>query len=55
MTLAIGNHLATALLFPGTLVCNRLQITTDYNDLVRMLVNSLVWTTLGIIAVAFAA
>lgn len=55
MTHAIGNHLAAALLFPGTLVCNKLDISTDYNDLVRMLVNSLVWTTLGIIAVAMAA
>lgn len=55
MTLTIGNHLAAALLFPGTLFCSKLNITTDYNDLVRMLVNSLVWTTLGIIAVAMAA
>jgi hypothetical protein len=56
MSLAsIGNGLASAVLWPGTRVCEAAGIQSAYLDLVRMLVNSLVWVTLGIIAVAMAA
>lgn len=52
---SIGNGLAAAVLWPGTRVCAAAGIQSAYLDLVRMLVNSLVWVTLGIVAVAMAA
>jgi hypothetical protein len=51
----IGNTMARVLLLPGDLACDALGLGHAENrDLVRMLVNSLVWTMAGIITVAFA-
>ena len=44
---------AWPLLLPGNLVCSALGLGKQ-NDLVRMLVNSLVWTALGVLVVIFA-
>jgi hypothetical protein len=53
---AIGNALARILLLPGDLACDALGLgQADNRDLVRMLVNSLAWTLLGVITVAIAA
>lgn len=50
---SIGEALARPFLFPGTFACNALGLPqSEYSDLVRMLVNSLVWTILGVIVVA---
>ncbi|CAN5402944.1 hypothetical protein BH11PSE4_BH11PSE4_08250 [soil metagenome] len=43
-----GDHLARPFLWPGTMACDALGLH-DHNDLVRMLVNSLVWTVAGVI------
>jgi hypothetical protein len=49
---SIGNALAWVLLLPGDLACDVLGLgQADNRDLVRMLVNSLVWTLAGILAV----
>jgi uncharacterized membrane protein len=39
--------LARPFLWPGTVACDALGLH-DHNDLVRMLVNSLVWTVIGV-------
>ena len=53
---SIGAALARPFLFPGTFACNVLGLPqSEYSDLVRMLVNSLVWTVLGVIIVALVA
>ena len=44
---AFNDTLARSLLWPGTLACNALGLH-DHNDLVRMLVNSLIWTVVGV-------
>ena len=49
---SISELLAWPLLLPGTLACRALRLN-KHNDLVRMLVNSLVWTALGILVVIF--
>ena len=55
----ISDAIAKPFLFPGTVVCNALGIHGDnpgeYSDLVRMLVNSLVWTVVGVIVMAYFA
>ncbi|WP_041358329.1 hypothetical protein [Nitrobacter hamburgensis] len=55
----ISDSIAKPFLLPGTLVCNAVGIhgnnPSDYSDLVRMLVNSLIWTVAGVIVMAFFA
>jgi hypothetical protein len=52
-TVSVGQVLAWPLLLPGNLVCSALGLS-KHHDLVRMLVNSLVWTALGVLVVIFA-
>jgi hypothetical protein len=52
-TVSVGQAVVWPLLLPGNLVCNALGLGKQ-NDLVRMLVNSLVWTALGVLVVIFA-
>jgi hypothetical protein len=53
---AIGAALTWPFLLPGDLACDALGMgKTEYRDLVRMLINSLVWTTIGVFVVALAA
>jgi hypothetical protein len=50
---SIGAALAWPFLLPGNLVCGALGLPqSEYSDLVRMLINSLVWTVLGVCLVA---
>jgi hypothetical protein len=51
---SIGDAIAWPFLLPGTLACQALG-SSEHSDLVRMLVNSLVWTVLGVVAVWIAA
>ena len=55
----ISDTVAKPFLLPGTVVCNALGIrgnnSGDYSHLVRMLVNSLIWTVAGVIVMAFLA
>ncbi len=48
---SIGHVLAWPFLLPGNVACDVLGLA-DHQDLVRMLVNSLVWTVFGVVAVA---
>lgn len=42
-------------LWPGDVACSQLGLRqTEHGDLVRMLVNSLAWTLLGIVVVVMA-
>jgi hypothetical protein len=50
---AISRALAWPFLLPGNIACEALRLD-GHNHLVRMLVNSLVWTVLGVIVVAIA-
>jgi hypothetical protein len=50
---SIGNALAWPFLLPGNLACDALGLV-EHQNLVRMLVNSLAWTVVGVIVVAFA-
>ena len=44
----VGTALARALLFPGEFACNAFGLESDdKRELVRMLVNSLVWIVIG--------
>jgi hypothetical protein len=51
-TATLSDTPARSLLWPGTLACNALGLH-GHNDLVRMLVNSLIWTVLGVTVTAF--
>jgi hypothetical protein len=55
----ISDTVLKPFLLPGTVVCNALGINgrnqADYSNLVRMLVNSLIWTIAGVIVMAFLA
>jgi hypothetical protein len=51
--ISIGHALAWPFLLPGNLACDVLGLV-EHQNLVRMLVNSLIWTVLGVIFVAFA-
>lgn len=52
---SIGNALGRLLLLPGDLACDALGLgQADNRDLVRMLVNSLAWTLLAIVAVVIS-
>ena len=48
---SIGHVLAWPFLLPGNIACDVLGLG-DHQNLVRMLVNSLIWTVFGVIAVA---
>ena len=50
---SIGNVLALPFLLPGNIACDALKLG-EHQNLVRMLVNSLIWTVVGVIVVAFA-
>jgi hypothetical protein len=53
---AISHALAWPFLLPGNIACDVLHLEGQvHTNLVRMLVNSLVWTVLGVIMVAVAA
>lgn len=55
-SISIGTSLARLFLFPGDLACGYLGIDqNDKRELVRMLVNSLVWIVVGMIAVVIVA
>jgi hypothetical protein len=50
---SIGAALAWPFLLPGNIACDVLGLPrSEYSDLNRMLVNTLVWTVLGVIVVA---
>lgn len=51
-TVRFGDKLARSLLLPGTVACHVLGLR-DHKELVRMLINSLVWTVLGVTTAAF--
>ena len=49
---SVGTALARAFLFPGDLACSAMGLDSDdKRELVRMLVNSLVWIVVGMLAV----
>ena len=49
---SVGTALARALLFPGDLACSAIGLESDdKRELVRMLVNSLVWMVIGLFVV----
>jgi hypothetical protein len=48
---SIGDAVAWPFLLPGTLACQAIGLSR-HQDLVRMLVNSLFWTVVGVLAVA---
>lgn len=50
---SISDAVAKSFLLPGTMACNAMGLT-DHNNLIRMLVNSLIWTVAGVIVVAVA-
>jgi hypothetical protein len=52
-SISISHALAWPFLLPGNIACDALHLDA-HNNLVRMLVNSLVWTVLGVIVVAIA-
>jgi len=48
---SLGTALARALLFPGDIACSVIGLESDdKRELVRMLVNSLVWIVVGMVA-----
>ena len=50
---SIGTALARVLLFPGDFACAAIGLDRDdKRELVRMLVNSLVWIVVGMLVVA---
>jgi hypothetical protein len=52
-TVPISDVLAWPFLLPGNLACRALGLG-KHRDLVRMLINSLFWTALGVLVVVFA-
>jgi hypothetical protein len=52
-SISISHAMAWPFLLPGNVACNVLHLGA-HNNLVRMLVNSLVWTILGVVVVAIA-
>ena len=54
--LTFGNKLAWLLLLPGDKACQAMGLNeAESGDLIRMLINSLVWTGIGITFVAAVA
>jgi hypothetical protein len=51
--ISIGHVLAWPFLLPGNVACDAFGLA-EHQDLVRMVVNSLVWTVFGVIVVALA-
>lgn len=51
MRIQLSRAVAWPFLLPGDFACRKLHIG-DYSNLVRMLINSLVWTVIGVIVVA---
>ena len=50
---SIGTALARVLLFPGDIACSAIGVDRDdKRELVRMLVNSLVWIVVGMLVAA---
>ena len=49
--ISIGHVLAWPFLLPGHIACDALKLG-GHQNLVRMLVNSLIWTVVGVIVVA---
>jgi hypothetical protein len=48
---SLGATLARVFLFPGDIACSAMGLDSDdKRELVRMLVNSLVWIVLGMVA-----
>lgn len=48
---SLGTALARVFLFPGDIACSAMGLDSDdKRELVRMLVNSLVWIVLGMVA-----
>ncbi len=51
--ISLGAALAEIFLLPGNVACDAMGLgKDDLRDLVRMLVNSLVWITVGILIMA---
>jgi hypothetical protein len=50
---SISDAVAQSFLLPGTMACSAMGLT-DHTNLIRMLVNSLIWTVAGVIVVAVA-
>ena len=48
--ISIGHMLAWPFLLPGNVACDVLGLG-DHQNLVRMLVNSLIWTVFGVVTV----
>ncbi len=51
---SISDMVAWPFLLPGTLACRAIGLSR-HQELVRMLINSLFWTTLGVIVVVVLA
>ncbi len=52
-SVSISDAVAAPFLLPGTLACRAAGVTRQ-RDLVRMLINSLFWTVLGVVVVVLA-
>ncbi|MEO6841641.1 MAG: hypothetical protein ABI192_12820 [Bradyrhizobium sp.] len=50
MSVSISDVIAAPFLLPGNLACRAIGVTRQ-RDLVRMLINSLFWTVLGVVVV----
>ncbi len=56
LSISFGTTLGWLFLLPGDAACSMLGLgQTEKRDLIRMLVNSLAWTVLGVIIVALVA
>jgi hypothetical protein len=53
MSVSLSHALAMPFLLPGNLACRAAGVTRQ-RDLIRMLINSLFWTVLGIVVVVLA-
>jgi hypothetical protein len=52
--LTFGHKLAWLLLLPGGMACRAMGLKeAESSDLIRMLLNSLVWTVVGVAVVVF--
>ncbi len=53
MSVSISDVIAAPFLLPGNLACRAAGVTRQ-RDLVRMFINSLFWTVVGVVVVALA-